>query len=150
MAVLPYDAHRDSVVLVEQFRMGGLGISRGPWLMEIIAGGVEPGETPEDVAHRESLEEADCPLQELIPVCRYLASPGGSSEEVNLFCARAELDAIAGVHGKADEGEDIRVHVVPCDEALAMLENGTVHTAPAIIGLQWLALNRERLRELWA
>jgi ADP-ribose pyrophosphatase len=149
VGVLPYDAERDEVLLVEQFRIGALEAGRGPWLMEVIAGEMEPGESPEAVAHRESLEEADCRLDELLPICRYLVSPGGASEEVSLFCARARTENLGGVHGRADEGEDIRVHVLPFEQAMTMVEDGSVHAAMPIIALQWLALNRERLRELW-
>jgi len=149
VGVLPYDSARDSVVLVEQFRVGGLEAPRGPWLMEIIAGVIEPGETPEAVARREAVEEADCRVQELMPICRYLVSPGGTSEQVHLFCAPVDSEGIGGVHGKPDEGEDIRVHVVPLDAALAMIADGTIHAAMPIIALQWLALNRERLQDLW-
>lgn len=149
VGVLPYDAGRDSVVLVEQFRVGGLEAPRGPWLMEIIAGVIEPGEAPEAVARREAAEEADCRLQELMPICRYLVSPGGTSEQVHLFCAPVDSAPLGGVHGKPEEGEDIQAHVVPLDAALKMIEDGTIHAAMPIIALQWLALNRERLQDLW-
>jgi len=149
VAVMPYDPARDEVVLVEQFRMGALEAPRGPWLIEIIAGIIEAGESPEDVAVRESIEEADCRLDEMFPVYRYLVSPGGSSEQTALFCARVDTSEIGGVHGKADEGEDIRVHVVPFGQAIEMIEDGSIHSATPIIGLQWLALNRDRLREMW-
>lgn len=150
VGVLPYDAARDCVVLVEQFRVGALEAPRGPWLLEIIAGVVEPGEAPDAVARREAREEADCALDELMPICRYLVSPGGTSEMVHLFCAPVDSDGIGGVHGEPEEGEDIQVHVLPLDEALAMIEDGAIHAAMPIIALQWLALNRERLQDLWA
>ncbi len=148
-AVLPYDAVTDSVVLIEQFRVGALEAPRGPWLMEIVAGIIEPGETPESVARREAVEEAGCGIDELLPICRYFVSPGGSSEQVSLFAARARLDTVGGIHGLDHEGEDIRAHVVPFEQAMAMVADGTIHAAAPIIALQWLALNREWLRDLW-
>lgn len=149
VGVLPYDPERDAVVLVEQFRIGALQSQGGPWLVEIIAGIIEPGEQAEQVACRESHEEAGCTLQELLPICRYLASPGGASEQVALFCARVDAGGVEGVHGKIEEGEDIRVHVVPFEQAMDMVTTGAIHAAMPIIALQWLALNRERLRGLW-
>lgn len=149
VGVLPYDAARDRVLLVEQFRVGALAAPRGPWLMETIAGVVEPGEAPDAVARREAMEEADCRVDELMPICRYLVSPGGTSEMVHLFCAPVDSESLGGVHGKPEEGEDIQVHVLPLDAALAMIEDGTIHAAMPIIALQWLALNRERLQDLW-
>jgi len=149
VGVLPYDPVRDAVVLVEQFRVGALDMPSGPWLIEIIAGMVEPGETDEAVAHRESTEEADCRLETLWPICEYISTPGVSSETVQLYCARTDSAGLGGIHGEPDEGEDIRVHVVSMDEALMMMGRGTIHSAMPIIALQWLALNREQIRDAW-
>jgi len=149
VGVLPYDPVRDEVVLVEQFRIGALEAPQGPWLLEIIAGMIEDGELPEQVAHREAAEEAGCKLEDLVPIARYFSSPGGSSEQVSVFCARASSEGLGGIHGEPSEGEDIRVHVLSFDEAMALLESGGINSALPIIALQWLALNRERLRADW-
>lgn len=149
VGVLPYDPVRDEVVLVEQFRVGALEEPDGPWLLEIVAGMIEPGEQPQEVAHREAAEEAGCVLQELVPVARYYSSPGGSSERVTVFCARGSTEGLGGIHGEPSEGEDIRVVVLPFAEAFALVENGRIKAALPIIALQWLALNRERLRREW-
>ena len=55
-----------------------------------------------------------------------------------------------GVHGLAEEGEDIRVFGEPADAALARLDRGEIDSASPVIALQWLALNRARLRREWA
>ncbi|MEX0386282.1 NUDIX domain-containing protein [Spiribacter onubensis] len=150
VGVLPYDPWRDRVVLVEQFRIGALDSGLGPWLLETVAGIVEPGETPEDVARRESLEEADCRLGELMPITHYLVSPGGTSQTVHLFCAPVDSrDLRLEGHGNPAEGEDIRLHVLPAEEAIAMIGEGGIQAAMPIIALQWLALNRESLRDRW-
>lgn len=149
VGVLPYDPERDTVLLVEQFRIGALEMPSGPWLMEVIAGMVEPGEAVTDVARRESAEEAGCDLQSLWPICEYVVTPGVSSETVQLYCARMDSAGLGGIHGKPEEGEDIRAHVISFDEAASMLETGVVHAAMPIIALQWLALNRERVRDAW-
>ncbi|WP_290647691.1 NUDIX domain-containing protein [Aquisalimonas sp.] len=149
-AVLPYDAVRDAVVLIEQFRIGAMDAPTGAWLMETIAGVAEPEETITAVAHREAREEAGLRLDELMRICDYYPSPGASSELVSLFCARVDATGVEGVHGLAEENEDIRVHVLPVEEAMDMLEHGIINSAMPIIALQWLALNRERLLDLWA
>ena len=149
-AVLLYDADRDEVVLTEQFRIGALNAPGGAWLMEIVAGIVEPGERGEDVVRREAQEEADALVNDLIPICEYIASPGGSSERVALFCGKVDTSGMGGIHGLDEEDEDIKVHVVPFDEAFAMIETGTVNSAMPIMALQWLALNREWVRDRWA
>ncbi|GIX48203.1 MAG: ADP-ribose pyrophosphatase [Candidatus Tectimicrobiota bacterium] len=148
-AVLPYDPHLDRVVLVEQFRIGALHAPGGPWVLEIVAGVIDPGETPEEVVRREAEEEAGCQVQELVPICEYLVSPGGTSERLTLFCGRVDASRAGGIHGRAEEGEDIRVVVMPAEEAFARLRAGEIRAAAPIIALQWLMLNREALRRQW-
>lgn len=148
-AVLPYDPVRDAVVLVEQFRIGAIADDAGAWLLEPVAGYAEPGETLEEVAQREAGEEAGVQLQALHRICDYYPSPGASSEHVSLFCGHVNADQAGGIHGLAGEGEDIRSHVLPCDQALERLNNGGITSAMSIIALQWLALNRAQLQGLW-
>ncbi|MBL8501099.1 MAG: NUDIX domain-containing protein [Nitrosomonas sp.] len=148
-AVLPYDPIRDAVILIEQFRVGALTAPGGPWLLEIVAGMIESGETAQDVVKRESIEEADCIITDLLPVCDFLVSPGGTSERIALFCGRADAAKTGGIHGSPEEDEDIKVHVVPLDTAFTFLQSGRINSASAIIALQWLALNREQVRTRW-
>ena len=149
VAVLPYDPVGDSVVLIEQLRAGPLARGAEPWLLEIVAGFIEPGETPEDVARREAAEEAGLSLADLEPIARYYPSPGASSELLTLFCARVDAAAAGGIHGHPDEGEDIRATALPYAAARAALRDGAIEWSPAIIALQWLTLNRRRLRKKW-
>lgn len=149
VAVLPYDPTRDEVVLIEQFRIGALTAGVAPWQIEIIAGIIEPGESLETVARRESLEEAGCEIGEMIPACRFLTSPGVLSETVAIYIARTDATGIGGVHGVAEEGEDIRAFTVGFDDAMAMLDEGRIDNSPAIAGLLWLARHRVSLRARW-
>ncbi|UJP05590.1 MAG: ADP-ribose diphosphatase [Nitrosomonas sp.] len=148
-AVLPYDPIRDEVVLIEQFRAGALGAPGGPWLLEIVAGMIEVGETAEDVVRRESIEEAGCVVTDLIPLFDFLVSPGGTTERIALFCGRVDAVHAGGVFGVHHEDEDIKVHVISTDAAAALLQAGTINSASAIIALQWLVLNRTKLRNAW-
>jgi ADP-ribose pyrophosphatase len=145
VAVLLFDPRLDRVVLVEQFRIGALHRSDGPWLLEVVAGIVESGEMPDRVARRETLEEAGCHLQALLPIVEYYASPGASSETVSLYCGIVDASRAGGVHGLAGEGEDIRVEVLPYAQALRAVREGRAANATTIIALQWLQLNRRRL-----
>ena len=149
VGVLPYDPVRDEVVLLEQFRVGALAAGWAPWLIEIVAGIVEEGETAEDVARREAMEEADCQVAELVHLHDYLVSPGGTSESVTLFAGRVDSAGAGGIHGLDHEHEDIRVFTLPADEALDLLARGSIRNALAVIALQWLALNRNELRKKW-
>ncbi|MFQ5466691.1 MAG: NUDIX domain-containing protein, partial [Kiloniellaceae bacterium] len=112
-AVLPYDAARDAVVLIEQFRVGAYAAGLDPWLTEIVAGIIEPGESPQDVVRREALEESGCRIQALAPIGRALVSPGGTSEILHLFCGQVESAGLGGLHGLDHENEDIRAFVLP-------------------------------------
>ncbi len=151
VAVLLYDPDADRVVLLEQFRVGALAFPGGPWLLEIVAGIMDdPAETVEEVARRETTEEAGCELLDLLPVCCYLVSPGGTSESITLFCGRVDTTTIQDqVRGIASEHEDIRLHIVSRTEALALLHTGRINSAAPIIALQWLELNRAMLLERW-
>ncbi len=148
-AVLPYDPERDAVVLIEQFRIGALDDAHGPWLLEIVAGVMEEGESAEHLVRREAMEEAGCVIHELQPICEFLVSPGGTSERISLFCGRMDSRQAGGVHGVHAEGEDIRVHVLPFPEALRYVAQGKIRSASPIIALQWLALRRDELRKSW-
>ncbi|MDX1592653.1 MAG: NUDIX domain-containing protein [Gammaproteobacteria bacterium] len=149
VAVLPYDPRRDAVVLIEQFRIGALGRDRGPWLVEIVAGMFDGDERPEAVARREAVEEAGLTLGRLERICRFYVSPGGTSEAIHLYCGEVDAAGCGGIHGLAEEGEDIRVSSEPLDAALARLATGEIDSASPVIALQWLALNRARLRQAW-
>ncbi len=150
VAVLPYDPVRDTVVLIEQFRAAAYRAGRNPWLIEVIAGMVEAGETPDTVARRESHEEAGCRLLgPLHPVGGYFTSPGAATEWVDVFAARCDSAGLGGLHGLAAEGEDIKVLVLPFDEAMGLVASGRIQVSPALIALYWLAARRPELRPAW-
>ena len=130
-------------------RVGALAAGFPSWQTEIVAGVIGEGETPEEVARREAREEAGCEVSELIPICSYLVSPGGTSESVVLFCGRVNCAGLGGIHGLPDENEDIKVTVVPWAEARRLLDAGEIRNAVSLIALQWLALHRDELRRRW-
>ncbi|MOA39133.1 ADP-ribose pyrophosphatase [compost metagenome] len=68
---------------------------------------------------------------------------------MHLFLGRCDSDGAGGVHGLAEEGEDIRVHVMPLEDALALMREGRLDNAASMLALQWLALNRAEVRGLW-
>jgi ADP-ribose pyrophosphatase len=148
VGVLPYDQARDEVVLIEQFRIGPFANGERPWLIETVAGIIDEGETPQDVAIRELKEEANLSTAwPLVPIGRYYTSPGCSTETIQLYCALVDATKAEGFHGVADEGEDIRIERYTLRDALDSLSKGAIMSGPAVIALQWLALNRDRLRK---
>ncbi len=149
VGVLPYEPETDSLILLEQFRPGALRGEGSPWMLELVAGIVESGESDTDVVHREAREEAGCQLDELVPVASYFPSAGACSEHVRLFCGRV-LNAGAGeVHGLDSEGEDILVHRIPRRETLDLLAADGIPNGHTLVALQWLALHGEGLRQRW-
>lgn len=149
VAVLPYDPVADKVLLIEQFRAPGHWNGMNLWQTEIVAGIVEPGEDLEQVAMRESQEEAACTPKKLERVMTFMPSQGACTEIVTLFAAWIESEGLGGIHGLDHEHEDILARVVDFSEAVRMLEEGKIQNSPAIIALQWLQMNRERLRATW-
>jgi ADP-ribose pyrophosphatase len=149
VGVLLYDPDRDAVVLIDQFRIGAAAAGRPAWLVEVVAGIIDHGETDEEVARRETLEEAGCVVTDLVRACDFLVSPGGTSESITLFCGRVASEGAGGIHGLAHEHEDIRVRVMPTDEALALLDANAIDNATTIIALAWLGRQRDSLRRRW-
>lgn len=141
-AVLVYDSKLDSILLVEQFRVGAINNVRGPWLMEYVAGVVEEGETGEDVVRRESMEEAGVSLGDVHYITTYYPSPGGSSETIALYWAEADLSAAGGVFGVAAEGEDIRASVHKFDDVLAMLDKDIINNSLTMLLTLWFQRHR--------
>ncbi|MCK5122195.1 MAG: NUDIX domain-containing protein [Methylococcales bacterium] len=149
VAVLLYDPDRDEVVLIEQFRAGAVLNPDRAWLVEIVAGAIEEGESAEEVAYRESVEEAGCEIEDLMLINEFYTTPGGSSERISLFCGKVDTSNVGGVHGLDDEHEDILVTVEKFDKVYQMVESGEIESGIPIIAIQWLYINRDKLRAKW-
>lgn len=158
VTVLLYDPDRERLVFIEQFRPGALaamaspwyGDDFSPWLVESVAGIIGEGETPEQVAFREAVEEAGCEVLDLIEVCHYLVSPGGTSESIFVFCGRVDSSTSGGIHGLPEEHENTRVHVMAVDQALEWLEAGKFNNAMTLVAMQWFKINHRAVRERWS
>ena len=144
-AVLPYDMRDDSVVLVEQFRIGAIN-RQSPWLTEVIAGMVEEGESPEEMAFREAKEEAGLSLDTIFPIAHYLSSPGNTAEEVFIYGSVTDLSDAGGFHGVEGEHEDIRVIKTSADQAIELFDTGVICNALSVIAMMWFKANLEKLR----
>jgi ADP-ribose pyrophosphatase len=149
VAVLPYDPVRDEVIVIEQFRAGPFAAGDDPWMREIVAGAIEEGEQPDEVAHRECLEETGLAPAFVERIAGYYTSAGSISEFLTLYAARVDTGNAGGIHGLRDEGEDIRVHTLAAAEAFKELDDGRIRTGPAVASLNWLRAHRAALRERW-
>lgn len=158
VAVLPYDPLTDEVILIEQFRPGAYAAMKNspwfdqdasPWQLEAVAGMIDDGEMPEEVAVREMREETGAETTDLIPMCHYLVSPGGCSESVFVFVGRTDSKSVVGFHGLDHEGEDIRPFAAPLSEAYEGIAEGKIINGMTIIALQWLMLNKQKVLSTW-
>jgi ADP-ribose pyrophosphatase len=145
-AALLWDPVADKVVLVEQFRLPAHLAGLSAWQIEIVAGIIDEGEPPEEVARREITEETGlAPIGPLVPIHRILPSGGASTEIIYIYLARVDASGAGGIHGRADEDEDIRVIVLPFAEALRRLEAGEIDNGLAVLSLWWLKAHHQRL-----
>ncbi|MCO6524741.1 MAG: ADP-ribose diphosphatase [Candidatus Schmidhempelia sp.] len=148
--LLAYDTKLDAIVMVEQLRIAAIETEQTPWLLELVAGMVDhQGESLEQVARREAMEEAGITIGRIKSVMSYLASPGGLTEKLHVFIGEVDARDAKGVHGLAEENEDIKVHVISREQAYYWVENGMINNAASIIAIQWLQLHYQELQHEW-
>ena len=150
VGVLLFDPEHDRLVLIEQFRAGIATKTENPWIIEIVAGVIDHEESFEQVAHRETQEETGLNVQNLFFISRHWVSPGGSTEQISLFCGQIDVRQAKGIHGLASEGEDIRLHILDVKEAYKLVNAGKVDNAITIIALLWLQQNEKMVRTKWS
>lgn len=147
--VLLFDPQHDKVVMIEQFRPGPMSKGDEPFMIEAVAGVIDPGETPEITARREAMEEAGCEVTDLQKVFAYYPCPGCLGEFVTIFVGRTKAPEEGGICGLAEEGEHIRVLVLEAMKAISLLYEGKLRDAASIIAMQWFALHHTELRSRW-
>ncbi|PCJ06654.1 MAG: tellurium resistance protein [Rhodobacteraceae bacterium] len=146
--VLPFDPIRDEVLLIEQFRAATyVAGEQRPWMWEPVAGLIDPGETPEQAAHREAMEEAGVTLTALEPVAQVYPSSGASGEFIHIFVGISDLTQRETGGGLASEGEDIRSKIIGFRELMAEVDAQTYLDMPLVTAALWLARHRTRLRQ---
>lgn len=145
--VLPYDPLRDQVLLVEQFRAATFiaGETR-PWMWEPVAGLIDPGETPQQAARREAMEEAGVTISQLEEVTQAYPSSGSSGEFIYIYVGLTDLSDIRGGGGVAGENEDLRSEIISFDALMAGVDSHRYQDIPLITAALWLARHRDRLR----
>lgn len=151
VAVLPYDPATDRLALIEQFRLPALAAGFPPVMTECAAGLLETGEDPEAAARREIEEETGLRPDRFETIGRYMLMQGGCDETMFLYAARTPLPepGDAGNFGLVQEGEDIRLLILPADAAFALLDANRIENATAALCLWWLRHHRARLRQAW-
>ncbi|MBN8961188.1 MAG: NUDIX hydrolase [Rhizobiales bacterium] len=146
--VLPVDLTRERIVLLRQFRLTAHFANGNGDMIEIVAGRVDAGESETDAARRECIEEIGVAPDALVRLYSVLPTPGLTDELVTSFVGFVDSSRVVAHGGLASETEHIETLVVPLDNALDALRSGRIFNALTVSALQWLALNRGRLREL--
>ncbi len=149
-AIIPFDPEADTVVLVEQFRLPAHLTGFPARQVEIPAGLLEPGESPELAARREMWEETGLEaIGEVRSVGAFLTSPGALIESIHAYCARVDCSKARFQATAASQDEDIRIVKVKFDSLREMLSQKIVHDTLSVAALWWLLGNHEELRCAW-
>ncbi|MDQ6975906.1 MAG: NUDIX domain-containing protein [Mariprofundaceae bacterium] len=136
VAVLLFDQGSDSVLLLEQFRIGPAVRNDPAWLIEIVAGVAEPGEDPETTAKRECIEEAGYAPYRLDYLGQYYVSPGGPSERITLSLGWVDRQQpVNQGGGLAEEHEDIRCFWLPRKEAMDLMVQEKINSGAPMLAL---------------
>ena len=138
-SVLPYDPINNRIILINQFRASVINRKDDPMMLEIVAGMIDQGETPEAAAKRECMEETGCNVKKLIDIYSYYPAPGSSESFYHIF-----LGEVESFNGKRilgfDEGEDILVQSYSIDEIKSLLDEKKINNGLTLIALQWFLL----------
>ena len=140
-AVLPYDPENKKIVLIQQFRPGTISRESNNYLDEIVAGIIDPGETPEDAANRECLEETGCKVKNLRSIQGYFPAPGSSESFYHLFLAEVIAPDKEAIRGLENENEDILVKSYTFEQVKEKMEKNEILNGLTLIALQWFFLN---------
>jgi ADP-ribose pyrophosphatase len=123
--------------MVKQYRLAAESV-----MLEIPAGMVDHGESPEDAARRELAEEAGIGATEWTKLAEFYVSPGISTEVIHLYLAEGLSESSAD----GDEDEDIVVTRVPLSTAVLMAERGEFRDSKTLIGVILAARARRLFR----
>ena len=140
-AVLPYDPVNKKIVLIQQFRPGTISRDSNNYLDEIVAGIIDPGESPKDTAIRECLEETGCKVKNLRSIQGYFPAPGSSESFYHLFLAEVIAPDKEAIRGLENENEDILVKSYTFEQVKEKMEKNEILNGLTLIALQWFFLN---------
>lgn len=125
VAVVVID-EQGQVILEEQYR-GAIGKT----LLEIPAGGIEPGEKSEDAVYRELQEEIGYIPRRIEKLGGFYAAPGYCTEYMHLYLATDLVPSRLF----AEDTEGIRLVRVSLQRAIALVKSGEIHDGKSVAGL---------------
>lgn len=142
--MLVYHTEKDAYILVRQMRYPPTHHGVDPWMTEIVAGGISPGEDVAAAGYREVMEEIGYRPSRMERIMRFYVSPGIMSERITLFYAEVnESTRETDGGGLLDEDEDIQLIWIPRGEAMSWISQQENGDAKTILALLWHFQRRE-------
>lgn len=129
--------HPGSVVIIPRLPDGRLVLVRQyrhavrETLWELVAGGMEPGETPRQSARRELLEETGFRARVIKPLLEFYPSPGILSEKMHLV----EASDLTPSKGQPDEDEVIETGFFTISKVIKMILSNEIRDGKTILGI---------------
>ena len=140
--ILPIDPVHRTALFVHQWRIPPLLMGDNEPLLEVVAGIVDDGETPENCVHRESVEETGYEVSDLVKIMEGYSSPGTVTEYFYLFAGRYDRTRQRHDGGGLDhEEEDVERVELSFDDLRVMVKEGRIRDAKTFIAVSWLLAN---------
>jgi ADP-ribose pyrophosphatase len=147
VAVLAYDPKRDQIVLCREFRPGVQVAGEYPFRDNLVAGAIDAGESATQAAVREMREETGLDLREPEIIHRgAFVSSGGTSERIAIVFGLIDSDKAGGVHGDAQQQEDILTVVLSAADFVAQVRSGEINDLKTLVAGYWFAERLPKLR----
>lgn len=142
VAILLIDPVTKKLLFTRQLRMGS-STQGEPWIYEMVAGLIDPGEDEITALKREAQEEAGIDNVENIKlISEYYSSAGVCSEKISLYYGEADLSNVSKSGGNKAENEYIEILLIDLEDAFVWQEEGKFGTANGNVALYWLMKER--------
>lgn len=112
VAALVYDTDRSQYIFIKQWRA-----CINQEMVEVVAGSIEEGETPEKAIKKEIFEETGYEVDTLVFLKNFYVSPGTITENVNLFYATVSKQIKTDI-GSLDENEELELIYMSFDDIM--------------------------------
>lgn len=143
--VLIYAAQHDCFILGKEFRPGVFcneANQDDPFILECVAGAIEPGTTPEETALRETYEETGLRITEAHLIATAYKSPGILTEKTYIYYAEFHGELKEGIYGLKEEHEEILTQWLPSTEVYALMDAMKIIDAATLIALHWFRAHK--------
>ncbi len=140
--ILLYNRDEDTILFVRQLRAPAFGREAYPYLLELPAGVLEPGEGPQQTIVREAREETGYSVENPQLIKSFYASPGTFSEKIFAFYAEVTGEDQKDSGGGLDEeSEDLEILELERNEVFKMMKEGDIMDAKTLVALYWFRLH---------